>query len=378
MSKLQHILGLMALAAALACEGSTKAASTGGGTSSGGGAPVRLDAGASHTFTSISLAASGGEAELLLAQTEPIGYQVLLQHLSPSGAGVGSLVLVAMTDPNSPPHVAVDSNGPEVACCWEDFGLNPNTFSLETRGALVLCNSVPLGGTMPDDAMDGGFIDLGYLPAVANNGQGTIVAYSQVGNRGVLQEILYEPWGTGVEYPAPFLVLDWQVALAAGGFQVVMYDGESLSFGHEALNLRSDGGLQSVPSSATSSGTFALAPSPPLTAVLLHQGSSVGATVIGGSSSALTGISAPSEQPLDPLAAATCDPNTFGFAYALDGGDVMFRAMTTAGAAVGGSSTLVANLGPDVIGLGMAAVDGGVLIAAGTPTAISVYSVPCP
>src|ERR1700722_7100344 len=218
MSKLRRILGLFALATALACAGATKPASTGGGTSSGGGAPLRLDAGASHTFASISLAASEGEGELLFAQTQPTGYQVLLQHLSPSGAGVGSLVTVATTDPNSPPHVAADSNGSEVACCWEDFGLNPNAFGLEDRGALVLCNSVALGGAMPDDAMDGGFIDLGYVPAVANNGRATIVAYSQNGNRVVLQEVLYEPWGTGVEYPAPYQVLSWQVALAAGGF----------------------------------------------------------------------------------------------------------------------------------------------------------------
>jgi len=366
-----------------ACGGS-KANSTGGastgGTSTGspGSQPLRLDAGASHVFAGIALAASQGEGELLFAQTAAVGYQVLLQHLSPSGGSVGPMVPVAMTDPNSPAHVAVDSNGSEVACCWEDFGLNPNTIGLEDRGQLVLCNSVHLGGMLPDDAMDGGFIDLGYQPSLTHNGETTLVGYSQFGSYGVLEEILYQPWGSGLEYPAPYLVLGSQVAAIAGGFQVVMYDGGSLAFGLETMNLHNDGGLWGVPNGGSSSGTFALASSSPVTAVLLHQGSSVGATMIGGSSAALISLSAPGDEPLDPLAAATCAPSTFGFAYALDGGDVMFREATAAGGAVGSSSTLVANLGGNVTALGMAAVDGGVLIAAGTPTAIALYSVACP
>ncbi len=369
---------MLAILASLACQGpqSTGGASSGGVSIDNPGLPLRLDAGLSHPFAGIALAVSRGEGELLFTQTEAVGYQVLLQHLSQSGAAVGAMVPIAMTDPNTPPHVAVDSRGSEVACCWEDFGVNPNTVGLEDRGALVLCNSVPIGGTAPDDAMDGGFIDIGYQPSLASNGAITIVGYAQIGSHGVLEEILYQPWGTGLEYPAPYLVLGWQVAPDPGGFQVVMYDGGSLGLGLEAVNLRNDGGFQAVPNGASSSQTFALAGSPPVTAVLLHQGSSVGATVIG-SSSALIGISAPGEQPLDPLAAATCAANTFGFAYALDGGDLMFREATLGGA-VGGSSTLVANVGGNVTGLGMAAVDGGVLIAAGTPTAISVYSVPCP
>jgi hypothetical protein len=364
---------LLLVCLAAACMGADRpAGASTTGTAIGG--PVRFDAGANDGFGSLALAASADEAELFFAQAQVGGgYQFLLQHLTPGGAAVGPLVKVATGLPHDSPSVAVDCLGSETACCWDDFGLNPNAI-LPSRGMLIQCNSIHAGGTATDGAMDGGFVDFGYLPSIAHSGLTTIAVYSQDGNRGVSQEFLYQPWGYEYDYPAPYLALGWQIVAGGGGFQVILSDGGALAYGTETANLRSDGGLQAVPNGAAA-GSFAAASIPPVTAIALHQGSTVGVTMIGASAPALIAISSSGEQPLDPLAAAACNSSSFAFAYADDGGDLMFREVS-GGAAAG--STTIANLGTNVQTIGMTAVDGGVLVAAGTPTAISVYAVPCP
>jgi len=158
-------------------------------------------------------------------------------------------------------------------------------------------------------------------------------------------------------------------------------DGGALEFSAQQYELRNDGSLKPVPD-GVSSGSYAAATSSltaasAVTAALVHQGSSVVATLVGAATPTAMTLSAATESPLDPVAAAACDSLTFGFAYALAGGSFAFREMTTAGAP-GNGEIIAASLGGDITTLAMTPVDGGVLIAAGTSTDIAVYALPCP
>jgi hypothetical protein len=81
------------------------------------------------------------------------------------------------------------------------------------------------------------------------------------------------------------------------------------------------------------------------------------------------------EQPLGPVAAANCGTG-FGYAYAVDGGNVLFREMGLDGTPLG-TSSLIANLGGNARSIGLAATDAGLVLAVGTPDQIAVYSLAC-
>jgi hypothetical protein len=182
-------------------------------------------------------------------------------------------------------------------------------------------------------------------------------------------------------FMAPYFVPELQLAPLGDGFTLFVSDGGALAFSQQGDLLFNDGGLQPVPSGA-GTGSFAVATNavpalPAVTAVLMHQGSSVVTTLLGTASPTAIDVSAATEQPLDALAAVACNSGTFGFAYALDGGGVALREMSTLGV-IEGTTTVLTNFGTNVTSVGLAAVDGGILIAAGNSGNIAVYSAPCP
>ncbi len=374
------------------CSGGSVASSGGSGETTGassgsaGAAPIILnpkqglhvDAGAGGGFGPIALTAAAGEGELFFSQEYTSGFNYLLQHLSPSGSAVGVTVQVATGTPTAPPVVAVASTGTEISCCWEDWGrLDPLS---PTAGEVTRCNSVPLRGVATDGAMDGGFSDLGSKPSLAQGTQTTALAYAQADDAWVSETILYYGSRIRPTLIAPYVVTGFQMAPLGDGYALVISDGGALDLSIQAYRLANDGGLAPVPGGG-STGSFAVATNaipalPAVTAVLVHQGSNVVANLLGAAPTSPIDINSAGEQPLDPLAAVGCNASTFGLAYALDGGDLAVREMSIEGA-ITGSGTIAAALGGNITSVALAAVDGGMLIAAGTATDIAVYSAPC-
>jgi hypothetical protein len=384
------VVALATLGFSLGCGGPSVESNTGGptGGSTGGGTTgatisivaakgLQFNAGFSGSYGPIALAAAAGEGELFFGDATDAGYSYFLQHLSTAGKAAGGTVEVASGTPEAPPRVAVSSNGAEVACCWEDFGsLGPSN---PTPAAVTRCNSVPVTGKATDAAMDGGFGGLGSNPALARGADSTALALAQSG-AGVSEAILYGSQ-TQATFNAPFIVPALQIAPLGNGFTLFLSDGGALELSQQASDLKNDGGLQPVPNGA-SGGSFAVATNsiptlPAVTAVLMHQGSSVVTTLLGTSNPTAIAVSSAGEQPLDALAAVACNPGTFAFAYALDGGAVGVREVSTQGG-LAGTGTVVPSFGASVTSVSLAAVDGGILIAAGNADNLAVYSAPCP
>ncbi len=115
--------------------------------------------------------------------------------------------------------------------------------------------------------------------------------------------------------------------------------------------------------------------------VLIWQGAAVASLISDlndGTVSSPATLSAADELLLPFVAAATCTSG-FGYAYAVDGGNVMFRETDFNGVPLTTASTLVGNLGVNAQTLAKAAsTEGNVLVAVGTPAEIGIYLVPCP
>jgi hypothetical protein len=134
----------------------------------------------------------------------------------------------------------------------------------------------------------------------------------------------------------------------------------------------------SVPDSG--SGSFAVTSGPTAIGLVFENGA-VAASVLDldpGSSSTVAILTAPGDKPLPELAAATCGGGSFGFAYALPGGNVMFREVGLDGTPKMSASALVASLGSNPTQLALMAGDGGLLLAVATPGLIEVFGVACP
>jgi hypothetical protein len=292
---------------------------------------------------------------------------------------VGTGIEVASGTPVGLPNVAVSSNGKEIACCWEDWGrLDPLS---PTAASVTRCNSVPVTGRATDAAMDGGFGDVGSNPSLAQGASTTALIYFQDDDAWISETILY--YGSRIEatFIAPYLVAEAKIAPQGDGFALFISDGGALELSQQGYRLANDGGLEPVPDGVTT-GSFAVAtntiPSlPEVTAVVLHQGSSAVVSLLGAASPSTIDLSSATEQPLDPVAAVGCNASTFGFAYALDGGDLALREMSTQGS-ITGTWTIARPVGGDVTSVALAAVDGGMLIAVGNAADIAVYSATCP
>ncbi len=355
--------------------------SAGGTTSTGGGATTQVKPATGQTFASMALAAAGGEAELFYAESAGTGgYVYDLRHLSLSGASMGSAVEVATGTPQTPPATAVSSDGTEVACCWEDYAPDPRAAMYGTTPTInvVLCNSVPIEGDATDLAMDGGFIDMGGKPQLATSSGATIVIYR--GDRlGLTEERLFEPWGYGNGFGDLFVVTTSAVVAGTDGFEVFAGDGGQLTSTSVTLDLSTG---PTEPVSVPNSGSGALATAESGASIgLLFQNGAVEAAVLNldaGTNTMVATLSAAGDKPLPVLAASTCASGSFGFAYALPGGDVMFREVSVDGTPTTAASTVVANLGGSATGLALAPGDGGLLLAVGTPGRIAVYGVACP
>jgi len=246
-------------------------------------------------------------------------------------------------------------------------------------GEVIRCNTVPPRGTSPDFSLGGGFSDTGSKPSIAQGSSYTVVAYTEAQDEFMTETILNLASPGSVSFQASFPIADWHLAPSNDLFNLFLGDGATIDVSGQGPELQNDGGLSPV--GVASTGSFALATSSgmtaaPSTVLLTHQGSQVVAAIFGPSVPPSAAISAAGETPVDPLAAAMCNENTFGLAYGLSGGKVAFRTIDLT-ASVGAERVIATGFDSDVIGIGMAAVDGGVLIAAGTPTAISVFAVPC-
>jgi len=386
------VSAVFALGFSLGCLGPASSTGTTGGSNATGGTTggpltakpgLQFNAGFSGSYGPIALTAAAGEGELFFSDATDAGYTYLLQHLSTAGKAAGGNVEVAVGTPVAPPKVAVSSNGTEISCCWEDFGsLGPSS---PTAAQVTRCNSVPVTGKATDDAMDGGFGDFGFTPSIAQGALTTALVYLQDNDQGtdswVSEAILYDGSRMPATFIAPYFVPELQIAPLGDGFILFVSDGGALALSQQASGLENDGGLQPVPNGA-GTGSFAVATNaipalPAVTAVLVHQGSSVATTLLGTANPTAIEVSSATEQPLDALAAVACNAGTFGFAYALDGGGVALREMSTQGV-IEGTTTVLTNFGTNVTSVGLAAVDGGILIAAGNSGNIAVYSAPCP
>ena len=343
-------------------------------------------AGAGETLGSLALAAAGSEAELFYAVGTDGGYRFELQHLSPGGAAVGASVQVAVTRAAfSTPLVSVASDGSSVICCWEDYGPpaftgSPSCVSGQATSSLIRCTSVPVGGSSVDSLADGGFTDCGLHPVVVIGG-------------GVPEVVYLVPAMDEIGLARPFTI-GWPWAIYAGfaanavaavsidaGFELLLND--TLGIGYMYVyscdfdGLCSDYIRQGV--SDSDAGSFAAAASDSILGLAIERTdvtASVTDTDAGTTTDAVT-LNATGEQPTGPVGAATC-ASGFGYAYAIDGGAVMFLETGFDGTLFdGGGSTAVANLATNARALALIASDGGLLLATGTPSQIDVSFVTC-
>ena len=351
------------------------------------GNPITLvDAEAGETFSSLSLASADYEAELFFAESIDGGYAFELQHLSLDGVSAGSLVLVATGEVQAPPWTSVASDGHEIACCWESYGTDPDPYGnlCALTSPIVTCNSVSVGGTSPDDAMDGGFVGCGTRPSVAVSEGYTSLTYLQEG--GIQLEQLYLPWGNGLGGPGPYFYPSDVMVPVNDGFKVVLSDGGVFGYWNVTAPIQIDGPRDDAGyptlnpvATVTNSDSFGVTSNGQLLAFSIELNSVAMVLVMdadGGSASALVAISSTSESALASVAAAPCTSG-FGFSYAVDGGNVMFRQTGLDGTPMGTASTLIANLGTNAQQIALTATDGGLLLAVQTPGQIGVYFVAC-
>jgi hypothetical protein len=345
-------------------------------------------AGSGETLGSLALAAAGSEAELFYAVATDGGYRFELQHLSPGGAAVGAPVQVAVTAAalSAPPLVSVASDGSSVACCWEDYGLpaqstSPACVLALKGGGLVRCTSVAVGGATVDALVDGGYTDCGKGPVVAFSGSAAVLAYQvPAANQIALARPYSLDWPFGIY--TGFSSTAYAELQVDGGVELLPMDpsgiADSYVYPCNLTGLCSDYALQDI-AGTSDAGSFAVASSDSLLGLVIER-SDVTALVTdtdaGTAIDAVT-VSAAGEQPIGPVGAATC-VSGFGYAYAINGGAVMFLETGFDGTPFDGGSTAVATLAANAQSLALVATDGGLLLATGTPSEISVSFVTCP
>jgi hypothetical protein len=411
--------------------GATSSGTTGGGTPSGTssgasttGGPVippttLIDAGTTAAFAEIALAYANGEAELFFSQTiGDGGYAFALQHLTPAGNPIGAPVAVAVGAPLAPPAVAVASDGMEVAACWEDYGTTPDYYQIWYQPCggpgsiwpLVLCNSVAVGGSTTDGAMDGGFVGCGSRPSLSMSTSSVVMAMtstllSYLLPGGSLQfEVLYWPWGgygVGTSRLDTGTATDTGIAAVAGpkGYTLLVSDQTGLRYTPVEVLNRGTGGVVFSPGPPDGGGSYptlllsaegveAFAMThrsddggPQIGIVLAAQASGVISLVLEdpttSSTTAPVTVNSPDESPLGLVAATSCG-SRFAYVYAVDGGNVMLRTAAPDGALSDGGSTAIGNLGTNATSIAFVATDGGALLALGTVGQIGLYFVPCP
>jgi hypothetical protein len=227
--------------------------------------------------------------------------------------------------------------------------------------------------------MDGGFIAWGYGPVTATSSESTIVVY-EAGSQGLQQQWLYHAWGYGNSFVPVYIVTGWSVAPVSTGFEVFASDGGQLSYTGDGPALQR-GETNPLSLSGGGGGSFATASNGDLVGLVVHEGTTIASLVLSadaGTTSAVATLSSEAEAPAQAVAACTCAGGTFGFAYAVIGGAVMFRQVGRDGTPAAESSTLVTNLGNTATGLAFAPGDGGLLLAVGTTEEIAVFGVACP
>jgi hypothetical protein len=390
--------------------GTAGTTTTSGATSSGASSgttvipPMTLiNAGATESFGGLALAFAGGEGELFFSYTiDDGGYAFVLQHLTPAGNLIGSPVTVAVGAPSAPPVVAISSDGAEVAACWEDFGIDPDAYHPcgdAGAEALVLCNSVAVGGSTTDGAMDGGFVGCGSSPNLARSTSAvpkdfptTLLSYVQQYSTAQLK-LMYWPWGYGMgtflgsyraaaavagpsgytlflshtgEFPglgyAPVEIST--TGTVSGNYSIDLYGGGGYFAGVFAVTARSDdGGPQIGIVLATYTNTNGVV------SLVLDPTT---ATISSG-----TNVSSWPETPLGLVAATSCG-SRFAYVYAVDGGNVMLRTSAPDGTLSDAGSTAIGNLGTNATSIAFVATDGGALLALGTAGQIGLYFVACP
>jgi hypothetical protein len=362
------------------CDSNGVCQATDGGTL--GPPSTLLIAGAGQSFGALSMAGDSSEQmELMYAVAVDGGYLFNLQHLSQLGAPSGDVVQVAVGDPQLPPIVSVATDGVEVTCCWDDYGFTTMVFGnycdLSQQNPLVKCNSVGASGTAPDGALGGGFTACGHEPRVAASSGDTLLAYLQGG----VEEYqpLFKDLGAGVEGDRAAVALG--LAAVPGGFEILRNNGQQFAYLFEGRPLFTSPYVYNPIPGITDPGSFAAASASGLVlGIVVQQGPAVSALTVGLPPGTIHGpvtISSAGEEALGPVAAVDCGL-AVGLAYAVDGGNVMFREISLAGTPVDTHSTLIANLGMNAQSIGFAALDGGLYLGVGTPTQIGVYSVACP
>jgi hypothetical protein len=321
----------------------------------------------------LSISSDGTETELLFSVSPQVNptHDIVLWQLSGEGFGVVDPFSVAsgvaLSSPSSP-NVSVASNGSEVACCWDDSGSSQLT-----------CNSVAVGGTATDQALDGGFATEGNNPALAGSA-GEIAVYYQSTNGYFGQQELFSDAGAGTSY-GPF---DPLLAAVGTDYGYALVFGDA---GSQALVIHETPGLQldesfyvSDNTGATQAAATALGGS---IVIASRQGGVFSAVLLdvdAGTSPGTVTVSSASEQTLSAIAAATCE-GAVGMAYAVevaDAGLVMFREMDTGGNLIGDASVPIAWLASNPQSIGLAPGDGGLLLATSIPGQIAVYLVTCP
>jgi hypothetical protein len=336
----------------------------------------------------MSLAAAGGEAELFYAESRSGGgYAFQLQHLSAAGSAMGNPIALATGMPQNAPATSVASDGKEITCCWEDFGIDPDPYGTPyIMGItpfpveLVQCNSVPVGGAATDLEMDGGFADQGTDPLVATNAGSTVLVFQQ-DLYGFNDEQLYRPYGYGAGFGPLYRVTQESIIPAQGEFAVLTSDGGQVDVLLASADFTAVTEPLPLPIAGAGAGLFAAAVSGEFVGFALHVSQGLGTAVFNLDAGTATGtqmLSAATETPLAAVAAGICPDGSLGVAYAATGGTVMFRSVGLNGIPRGTASTLIGNLDPNPTGLALAPSGDGLLLAVGAAGTIGVYSLACP
>jgi hypothetical protein len=368
---------------------STTGTSSGSSTGPAGGTGAVINAAAGETLGIPAIASAGGEAELFYGVSSDAGTRYELQHLSARGAAHGATVHVEATAAllATPPLVSVASNGMTIDCCWEDQGppALPDSPSCPPEvevSRLVRCASLAVDGKAVDMHVDGGYTDCGDQPLVTfGGGGGAVVVYHAPFTDEIAMARLYQA--------------DWPWAIFGGSGDVLAVASVQ---GQLDLFLPSDGGIGYFTMSScgqdglcsdylvhdlpecSDPGSFAVAVNGTVLGIAIQRADGVTTLTVDTDAGVMTpaaSLSTADEQPIGPVAASTCGTG-FGYAYAIDGGDVRFRATAFDGTPSDGGSALVANLGDNAQSIALAPTDGGLLAAIGTPGTIGVYFVGCP
>jgi hypothetical protein len=203
------------------------------------------------------------------------------------------------------------------------------------------------------------------------------MVFVAVADSWVDETVMYGDWGYSGSWPYDGGVLAATAVEGQGIFEVIVGGAELTAVSAASTSLF--GGALPIPLSGSGVSVAAAASWPKL-GVATSIGQAVITTVDlqNGAASQTATLSAPGEEVIGPVGAASCS-SSFAFAYAVTGGNVMLRGANFDGTLPPGGSTLVANLGEvSAQSIALVATDDGLLLAVGTPAQIGVYLLACP